>query len=204
MKKFCALITMLLVILLLLAGCSGTEPAQASGKSSLAAPTITATAEDYGAIYVKWGAVDGAEKYGVYRRVYDAAGSWSEWENIDNTKNTSFTDSTVTPGIKYAYRVRSIDSAKNKSDYSQNREAVAKTPTIPFVTVSSEQSNAVTVTLRPVEGVQEYLIYRRTYNSAEKAWSQWGAVHHPLRGADRSNQRGYRRDPSGRKEMDPP
>ena len=178
MKRICCLLIALMTVLLL-AGCAAPKPNPSlQGKGSgLAAPVITVTAEDYGAIYVKWDEVNGAAKYAVYRRIFNKSSeSWGDWENIESTKNTSFTDSTVVPDTRYAYRVRAVDSTKNKGEYSQNQEAKAKTPTVPFVTVSSEKAGSVTVTLRLVEGVQEYRIYRRTYDKAKKAWGDWESL----------------------------
>ncbi len=172
MKKICAIVLSLLIGVLVLSGC-GAEGGDSEG-GSLAAPKITATAEDYGAIYIKWDSVKGASKYNTYRRTYDeASDDWGEWENINSTKNDSCTDSEVIPGVRYAYRVRAVAGDKDKSDYSNVEEVTAKEATIPFVSVESESKGSVTVSLRPVEGVSMYRIYRRERNEAAGSWGEW-------------------------------
>ena len=173
MKRFRVLLIFLLAIVLVLSACSSGSDNSGGGSGGLAAPVITVTAEDYGAIYIKWDKLDSAKKYNIYRKVYDdASDSWTEWESISSTKNDSYTDSDVTPGIKYAYRVRATDSNENKGEYSVSGEARAKEATIPFVSVESENKGTVTVTLRPVEDVQKYRIYRRERSDSD-GWSEW-------------------------------
>lgn len=174
MKRLRVLLIFLLAIVLVLSACSSDGGNSGGGGSSLAAPVITVTAEDYGANYIKWEKLDYAKKYNIYRKVYDdASDSWTEWESISSTKNDSCTDSDVTAGVKYAYRVRATDSSGNKGEYSIAVEARAKEATIPFVSVEPKGKGSVTVTLRPVEDVSKYRIYRRERNETEGAWGEW-------------------------------
>ena len=71
-----------------------------------------------------WGAVNGATKYLLERRVYKD-GAWSSWATL-STKltGTSYTDTNVTAGRKYQYRVYAYNG--NWGDYVKSSAIVAK------------------------------------------------------------------------------
>lgn len=194
-KRLIAVILTLAAMLSLLAGCAEEETPKNNGKNdtktentekkdnsaksdssaALAAPVLTISAKKYGTIYLKWEAVDKAVKYVVYRRAYDAsAKTWGSWEKIKTTKKLTLMDSEVTPKVQYAYRAKAIDENNEKSAYSEIVKAKAKVATIPFVTVASEAgSSCVKVSLRAVDGVKSYGLYRRAYDASAKAWGEW-------------------------------
>lgn len=59
-----------------------------------------------GKIIVKWTAVDGAAKYEVYR----ASSKTGEYKLLKTTTGTSFTNTSVTAGNTYYYKVKAISS----------------------------------------------------------------------------------------------
>lgn len=173
MKRTLMFTALLVLTLLLFSGCG----AKSAATSLEPPPSFVATAEDYGAVYVRWEEAKDAEKYIVYRRTFDEnANSWGDWEKIYTNKNRSFTDTDITVGTKYAYRAKCVDSSGEKSEYSTVCEVTAKEATIPFVSVKAETKDCVTVSLRAVEGVERYHIYRRVYDASKKAWGDWASL----------------------------
>ena len=65
-------------------------------------------------VTVKFGQVNGAEKYRVYRKTVDGS-----WEKLADVKANSFTDKTAKKGTTYYYTVKAFNGSY-KSDYLKN------------------------------------------------------------------------------------
>ena len=76
----------------------------------LTTPTVKPTAAANG-ISLSWTANPYAAKYDLYRRAYDVStGTYLDWERIvENTKATTYTDTTATKGVTYQYTLRAIN-----------------------------------------------------------------------------------------------
>ena len=55
-------------------------------------------------IRLKWKKTTGAEKYIIYRKAGN--GSWKKYKSVKAANGCSFTDTKVTNGSKYAYKIR--------------------------------------------------------------------------------------------------
>jgi hypothetical protein len=79
------------------------------GSSSLAAPTsFSATTISNAQINLTWTAPAGAVDHYIIERKQSAGGSFTQLS--PNPTTTGFTDSTVTGGVAYLYRVKAVDS----------------------------------------------------------------------------------------------
>lgn len=96
---------------------NGTEP-----PAPLTAPTVTATAQGQTTIVVSWNSVSGATSYTVERAQGATGGTFAQ---VAAPSTTSYTDSNLTAGTTYRYRVRAT-SATNQSDFSAEASATTE------------------------------------------------------------------------------
>ncbi|MCD8086349.1 MAG: fibronectin type III domain-containing protein, partial [Clostridiales bacterium] len=73
--------------------------------SYVAVPVLTGVSNTARGVTVEWNAVDGAERYWVYRKV-----SGGSWKRVGTTSATSYTDTTAEAGVTYAYTVRCVSA----------------------------------------------------------------------------------------------
>ena len=98
-------------------------------------PTIKSATEVSGNLVVSWDAVRGAESYNVYRR----AKGTEEWTKIGNTKDSSFTDYSVSKNSLYDYTVRSVRGSKECINKTYRRTAgILGVPVINSVKTDSQ------------------------------------------------------------------
>ena len=122
----------------------------------LATPEIISISNVSKGVTIKWGAVNGAVKYRVFRKR-----SSEDWTTVADTVSSSYTDSTVKSGTTYTYTVRCI--ASDGSDYTSGEDSTGKTIkylSVPSVSVINE-STGVTVKWGKVSGVSGYYVYRK-------------------------------------------
>jgi hypothetical protein len=95
----------------------------ATGQIDLTAPappTVKLDGDGPGSASISWAAVDGASSYEVYRSPVSGGG----YVQVGTTSGTSFADSGLTNGAPVYYAVRSVDSAGNESDFSNEAAAL--------------------------------------------------------------------------------
>ena len=110
--------------------------------------------EETTAIQVSWGAINGATKYNVYRRV--PGGTWGYLEL--GITDTTYIDSTAEIGITYDYAVRALnDSGDMSAFYTKSIKPVIR-PVIESVTASEEGSRII---WNAIENADAYTVYRR-------------------------------------------
>jgi fibronectin type 3 domain-containing protein len=87
----------------------------------IAAPALPVKSVSSG-IQISWSAVDGAERYNVYRK--SGSGSFAY---VGNSTGTSYTDTKVASGTSYTYRVAvvSADGKSMLSAYSAEKTITA-------------------------------------------------------------------------------
>ena len=132
------------------------------------APTVTGTATNAG-IQVSWNAVENAQGYVLYKRVYDATTKkWSKWAVInDNVTDVTYLDSNVILGASYRYTVRAkVGTAL--SGYTSS--ATIKYNVTPTVKISNT-ANGIKVSWSTAANATGYRVYRSTYSNGK--WSGW-------------------------------
>jgi len=124
-----------------------------------AAPTVTATnISSTGKIKVTWTEVEGASKYEVYRSTTSTTG----YTKILTTTGTSLTNTSITAGVDYYYKVKAIATSTPAAD-SAYSSYICKTCRCakPVVTAgNSTASGKITLKWNAVEGATKYYIYR--------------------------------------------
>ena len=112
-----------------------------------------------GKVVIKWDAVDGADKYEIYR----STSIDGEYTKIYTTTGTSLTNTTTEPGVTYYYKVKAIHS--NSSANSAYSTVVSRTCDCaqPVVTISNVASSGkIKLTWAKIDGAAKYEIYRAT------------------------------------------
>lgn len=152
----------------------------ASGVVIPSAPTgLKADPVSSGSLKLTWNAVSGVTGYKVYRSD-SVTGTYSY---IGATKLAEFTNSGITAGVSYFYKVKAytnVDTTTLNSDFSVHVEgkinlAVVVTPSIPQnVTAVSASISSIKLTWTPISGVSGYKVYRAT--SLNGTYSYIGAT----------------------------
>ena len=118
----------------------------------------TASSVKSNGLTLSWNSVTGATKYNVYRRL--PGESWSGMKPIKTVTSTSYTDSGLSAGQKYYYRV----AAANTSAEGEQSETldVYTQPTTP--TVKTNGNNSIKLNWAKISGpdTYEYVIHRKT------------------------------------------
>lgn len=96
-----------------------------TGKSItfVAAPKITSISATSSGIKLKWGKVNGAAKYKVFRKTANA----TSWTALGVTAYTNFTDTQAKKGTRYTYTVRCVNSSV--TSYTSWFDATGKSAT---------------------------------------------------------------------------
>ncbi len=123
-----------------------------------AAPKLTASLNAKGKPVLKWKAVDGAEKYQIYR---SAAGKDDSFKLLKTVTGTSFTNSSAAVDKTYSYKVRAVAPDGTKGGYSAVVKKTVK-PAAPAVKISYSAKGKPVLTWKAVEGAVKYQIYRST------------------------------------------
>ncbi len=124
--------------------------------TNLGAETVAST----GSIKITWDAVDGADKYYVYRSTTES-GTYSF---LCSTTKTSCTNSSVEPGKKYYYKLRSVDADNSNANSAQTPAVSAIADCArPTVTIkTSTSSGKPYLSWDAVKGASKYEIHRAT------------------------------------------
>ena len=130
----------------------------------LAQPKVKIELSSKGNPKLTWGKVDGAVKYEVYR----ATSEKGTYKLIKTTTSTSFTNTSVTEGKTYYYKVKAI--AKKSAANSAYSEIVVRIGKLeqPKVTGSNAAaSGKVKLTWDKVDNAEKYEVYRATSKSGK-------------------------------------
>ncbi len=119
----------------------------------LSAPAVSISKAD-GKISLSWTAVDGAAKYWIYRST-----DGTNYKYYDSTTKTSYTNSSVTSGTKYYYKVKAVNTTDGTSAFSAAKSTIPlSTPTVS----AKLNSGKVVLNWNSVTGATKYWIYRST------------------------------------------
>ena len=132
----------------------------------IAAPVISNLSVKASGVSVTWDAVDGAEKYRVYRKEEGAA----SWKKVKDTTSTSIVDTGVESGKTYSYKVRCINT-----DASAFTSGYVNGPSILFVTAPLVNSlknvyGGVQISWEVPEGAVNYRVFRKA--AGESKWTK--------------------------------
>lgn len=134
----------------------------------LPSPSVTAVANITEGVELKWGSVENASYYTVYRKAVGVETELSEYATV---VTNSFIDTEVEAGKAYTYSIKAVndygESAFTKTGYTITRvPATVVTNVIP-------EADYITVNFQKVDGVDGYNIYRKTDDTA---WVKAGSV----------------------------
>lgn len=119
-------------------------------------------------VTIKWEPREDVSGYNIGR--YDSAsGKWTRVKTIAGTSASSYTDTSVEPGMKYTYRVRAYyeeDGARDYYKYSDDVSIYTLPGKISGLTAVAVNSNAIALEWNYQENVDGYRLYiRDTKNS---------------------------------------
>jgi len=138
----------------------GSQSASTSATTLPGTPTnVTATANSETSISISWSYVSGATEYNIYRST-SLNGYYSY---VNYTSSTSYTDTWLSSGTTYYYKV----SASNSSgEGSQSSYTYATTQLgAPTISSATGSTNGITVYWYSVSNAAGYYIYRSTNSS---------------------------------------
>ena len=142
------------------------QSSSVSAKTSESIPAVpsevSASAESSSSIKVSWSSVTGATGYKVYR----SSSSSGTYNSVGDVTTTSYTNTGLTAGTTYYYKVSAYNSAgesAQSSSVSAKPESIPATPT--GVSASAESSTSIKVSWSSVIGATGYKVYRSTSSS---------------------------------------
>ena len=116
-------------------------------------------------VHVYWNSISGIAKYGVYRSESGADGTY-KW--IANPTTNHFTDTSVTSGKTYYYKITTVDTLSNT--HSSKSEALGITyVATPDITSRINKGAGIQVGWDKITGATGYAIYRKSYSGSD-AW----------------------------------
>lgn len=123
--------------------------------------SVKAASSSYTSIKVSWAAVSGASGYEVYKST-SKAGSYSK---ISTTSAVSYTNTGLSTGKTYYYKVRAYRTVGGKKVYSSycavvSGKPVPSSPSSPKAYLSAY--NSIKISWKAVSGASGYQIYRAT------------------------------------------
>lgn len=159
MKRIIAVLTAISLII-----SSGTLTVCSAAGFSGSKPSVTVKSGSYNILKISWKKVDSAKGYEVFRKV-----SGGSWKKVKTTKSVSFTDSSLSVGKKYYYRVRGYKGSSKKvyTKYSATRSG---TPTLstPKLTLKTPSLTKATLSWKKIAGAKGYTVYRKVSNGSFK------------------------------------
>ena len=114
-------------------------------------PVVTTSVANNG-IAVKWEAIEGAQSYGVYRKV--VGGSWKTLAT--GVTELKYADTSAKSGTTYQYTVRACGDGV-RSSYTATKQVQFLTR--PTVTASTASTTSVKLQWKAIEGAKEYIVY---------------------------------------------
>lgn len=132
-----------------------------SGKPLPSATSLTAESAGYKKVKLTWNAVDGVTGYEVSRKT--SSSSYKKIATVTNGK-TSYSDTKVTAGTAYTYKVRAYKTVNGNQVYGDYSNEASATPALdaPQIAVKNASYNSVTITWNQISGANGYKVYRST------------------------------------------
>lgn len=130
---------------------------------STSKPTLKASALAYNKIKLSWNKYSSADGYAVYRST-SKSGGYKEIKTITSKSTTSYTDTKVTPGKTYYYRIRPYKNVSGKKNYGSYSSIVKVKAAPAKVTISSIKvgSKRASITWKKQTDISGYEVYMST------------------------------------------
>ncbi|GEM_PF-3966865 len=122
---------------------------------SLARPTISSIAGSSSGITIKWSSVSGAASYNIKRKTADGS-----YEDLVTVSKTSYTDTDVSHGEKYTYKVCAVRGSI-KGLYSSAKSLTYTSFIAPVLNSATYSGTSVTLKWSKVAGADGYKIYQK-------------------------------------------
>ena len=122
----------------------------------LATPVLKGAKYSGNTVVVTWNGVTGATGYRVYRK----NGS-SSWKTVGDVTGTTFTDSSVSSGVRYTYTVRAMEGTSVASGYDTTGVSLSFYA-VPQLVSAVDVDSGIQLTWKAVGGASRYLIYRKS------------------------------------------
>lgn len=129
-------------------------------------PVIKSISNMAKGINIKWTAINGADKYAVFRK--QAGGKWSR---IGLGGSTSFTDTSAEDGQQYIYTIVARKGS-NASGYDRNGQSIYRLGE-PSVVIRGVGKNFIDVGWNRIKDADGYYIYRKT---GRNGWQRIASV----------------------------
>lgn len=152
---------------------STSAPTSARGVKLFETPVITAISGGTTSASLRWGAIEGANQYVVYRSIN---GEPFVWHAV--TDQLNFQDSNLQRGANYRYSIRARISY-GLSDFSAPRSI--RTPivlTTPVISSINNSGNNISLQWAAQTGVNQYVVYRSVNGGAYTAYKTLGFVNY--------------------------
>lgn len=137
----------------------GTENTYAASKPSKVTISSIGSA-DYNAIKVTWKTAKNAKKYQVYR----ATSKNGKYKLVKTTTSKSFTNTGLTTGKTYYYKVRGVNGSK-KGTFSTKKYAKPALKKTTGAAAKASSYNSIKISWSKVNGAKGYQVYRATSKS---------------------------------------
>jgi fibronectin type 3 domain-containing protein len=142
----------------------GARNTSTTAKTIVVNSAVQAVSVDYNRIKVSWYSVPGANGYEVYRST-TSTGTYSKIATVTSGSTLTYTNSSVSTGVNYYYKVRAyrtINGVKVYSPYTKVAigKAIPVTPT--SVKAASASYNSLKTSWSAVSGATGYEIYQAT------------------------------------------
>ncbi len=119
---------------------------------------------DTGKIKLHWKKVEGAVKYEIYR----ATSKNGEFSRLGSTKNLYYTNSKITAGKTYYYKIKAVPENEDAASAFSNR--IYRTCDLPRPEISLstvDSSGKIKVSWKAISGAEKYEVYRATSEKGE-------------------------------------
>jgi C1A family cysteine protease/fibronectin type 3 domain-containing protein len=123
--------------------------------------SMQASAKAYNRIGLTWTKASGVSGYQIYRK--ESGGEYKKMTTLSWNYST-WTDTTVKPGITYTYKLRAYSMVNGTAKYSgfTVERAVKPALSTPSVSVKVSSGGYNTVSWNKISGAESYVVYRKT------------------------------------------
>lgn len=123
--------------------------------------SMQASAKAYNRIGLTWMKASGVSGYQIYRK--ESGGEYKKMTTLSWNYST-WTDTTVKPGITYTYKLRAYSMVNGTAKYSgfTVERAVKPALSTPPVSVKVSSGGYNTVSWNKISGAESYVVYRKT------------------------------------------